>query len=74
MLIQKLKNYLIPKFAELKCRVEAHNNPEAVVVFALHVVKRPSKCSASITVESPKRTLRKADTPLQQTNLVERNE
>ena len=35
-------------FRGTKCRVEANNNRFAVVVFARHVVKRPSKRSALV--------------------------
>ena len=38
----------------VKCRVEAHNNQEAVFVYVSHVVKRPSKRSALLYHNSQK--------------------
>ena len=49
--LEKLKNFKFTIFSHLrdtKCRVEANNNCEAVVVCARHVVKRLSKRCALV--------------------------
>ena len=45
-LTKKFKIQIFLHFLGTKCRVEANNNREAVVVSARYVVKRPSKRGA----------------------------
>ena len=50
---KKVKKSKISNFSHFrgtKCRVEANNNREAVVVCARHIVKRPSKRSGLVHI------------------------
>ena len=53
--LKKIKFSKIPNFSHsygMKCRVEANNHREAVVVCARHVVKRPSKRGALVYIHT----------------------
>ena len=58
MIVQNLKKFSKSKlskyfshFRGTKCRVQANNNREAVVVYTPHVVKRASKRSALVLLK-----------------------